>query len=454
MPLFETLTAVEGMVFEAAPRAALALPSRWWFCLPFDGTLPVPGDESSLRSLLTKIAPGPRSARLAREGWPPETSVGMLLEVSFLSESQWRRIDDSLQAWVRRLTAFGARYAVDVIVHVQAHTRVIADAIVRRLQVDLLECTTWPIEAVRVQYVPEQADAREADARSQVLADLGVEDNSDPCVPENELRRWLTCAAVSLQAEMADKTRIAELVAMHPKIIALNRSLCVRVMAGVVPGPAASVLAQLDEIAPNDGELDAQLLSFVNITLPSYACALLRSYGGGARPVGQYSALRFAARSPDYVDAYVDGALSAGRFAQRHDLFVRRGDGMSFAANILRGLLRRRTDDRATPCIAEFASLIEQLGLDPEEESVPTSLPANSDSAVIWKLLAEPMTPDRLNAILRSPAVVRAAFGLINTADWCAVATDDHRRRRVMDMRANRALYFELPAPPACETST
>lgn len=331
-----------------------------------------------------------------------------------------------------------------------------ADDAVLRLHPELLvtggEVVT---EVIRLLHAPARADARDAEVRSRVRSRLGAKGARVAAPSTDELRRWLACAMASLEVEVLDEGRLDCLAEAHPKIVALNEDL-EEMGEGVVPGPAAGVLARLDQIAPADGEIDAQLLSYIDIALPGHAAALVRSYGSGARPVGQRAALRFAARSREYVDAYVDGALAAGRFPTMKELRAgsgSRGDSV-FAAEILRGLVRRNADPRAAPHLNTLAPLVDELVINPELATEPSALPADVDAATVWRLAAEPITRDRLDAILAAPPSVRAAFGLVDAAEWHAIVADAHRRRRVMDLRADRPLSFKLPAPGAGEAPT
>lgn len=445
--LFESLTSVEEMLFEAALRAGRSLPSRFWFRLRFDRPTAEPADEARLYALLATIDAGPRSAWLARAGWPDDVALGLLLEAPFESESQWGAVEPSLSAWLQRLVCIGSRRPLDVIVHVQARTRVAAAAAVERLHAGLHEDVRVSVEAVRLRDAPAQAEALDAAAQAEALCDFGFAGAGATAAHEDELARWLTCAGVTLQAEATDRARRTNLAAEHPKIVALIQSLRVRPDPDAVPGPAAHVLARLDQIAAIEPEVDAQLLSFVDMFLPGYTGALLRAYGTGARASGQRAALRFASRTREHADAYVDGALAAGRFPSARDLPAAGGG----ATEILRSLQRRQSDPRAAPHLAALASHIALLGIQAAHTPAQASLEADADAAAIWELLAEPITRDGLDAILRAPLPIRAAFGLIDAAEWKTVVSDEHRLRRVLDMRADRSLCFELPALPPSE---
>jgi len=446
-PLFESLTSVEEMLFEAALRVGRSLPSRFWFRLRFDRPTAEPADEARLYALLAAIDAGPRSEWLARAGWPNDVALGLLLEAPFESESQWGAVEPSLSAWLQRLVRIGSRRPLDVIVHVQARTRMAAAAAVERLHAGLHEDVRLSVEAVRLRDAPTQAEALDAAAQAEALSDFGFAGAGDPATHEDELARWLTCAGVTLQAEATDKAQRTKLAAEHPKIVALIQSLRVRPDPEAVPGPAAHVLARLDQIAATEPEVDAQLLSFVDMFLPGYTGALLRAYGTGARASGQRTALRFASRTREHADAYVDGALTAGRFPSARDLPAASGG----ATEILRSLQRRQSDPRAAPHLAALASHIALLGIQPAHAPNQTSLGGDADAAAIWELLAEPITRDNLDTILRAPLLIRTAFGLIHAAEWKAVVSDEHRLRRVLDMRADRGLCFDLPAPPPGE---
>ena len=126
------------------------------------------------------------------------------------------------------------------------------------------------------------------------------------------------------------------------------------------------------------------------------------------------------------------------------------GAGGAFAAEVLCGLLRRRADERATPHIAALSSLVDLLGLD---EAPPPLPPLATDAASIWKFLAEPITREGLATIIRAKAAVRAAFGLVSAAEWLTMTADPHFRSRLLELRADRSLIFELPARSAGEGS-
>lgn len=449
-PLFDTLVAVEALVFESAARAAVALPSRWWFRLPFASPQAEPSDEAALRELLASIERGPRGSWLTEHGWPKDTRLGVVIEVSLESQEQWRRVEAALCSWVARLVRLGAPgRGIDVVVHVQSRTRVTAEAAVRWLYGDLVAGLPFPVDSVRLRDAPTHEESVADGGGAELLASLGVRSEATETSPGGELGRWLSLALHSLLKEPNVGSAIEEIRQRHPKVIELINRLHVKNKADAL-GPAASVLAQLDELNHQDG-VDAELLSFVHTVLPGHVKALLRAYGTGVRAAGQRAALQFAARSPAYVDAYVDGALASGRFPKMDELSAAPGAGGAFAADVLRGLLRRRADERAGPHIAAFSSLIELLGLD---EAPPPLLPVTNDPASIWRILAEPITRDRLAAILRAKAAVRAAFGLVSEGEWVTLAADPHFRRRLLELRADRALIFELPAPSAGEGSS
>lgn len=446
--IFETLIAIEEIVWNACRQKqeeeeqektkrqeTCMLPARFWFRLRFDNVLIMPSDAEALYQLLKAHDESGRSARLAEAGWPTNVLLGIVLEVPTADGEDSEKLNQSILAWVLRLARIGERRPIDIVVDFQRHSRIALGQAVERLQAMVIKEGLTEVIAMNLRRSPVNDAA--------IKIERSVEDPLLRLLPESEaarmnsdISRWYSLALArwcAASATIHEKSGITE---QYSKVVNHIVRLRIQPNPNCVPGSASKLLNQLNQDESLDSDFDFQLLGFFDLLLPDYVPLLLEAYAKGVRPKGERAALQFASRSNEYADAFAAGAFSNDRFPSVRSFSDTRDRGIRVLGAIHRQSLGRPQH----PLPEAVKAHIELLGLG----DVLSSITADDevDAAVIWRILVEPVTPECVEAVLRSSLTVRAALGLISERAWGEIVRDEYRFRRVLEMRTGIGLPF------------